>query len=53
MDRDGNEQAGVRAPMVAAPLATYTGWNLRTRGHGAWQRSHGNNARTCAVRTLP
>jgi hypothetical protein len=34
VDRDGNELAGVRAPMVAAPLATYTGWNLRTRGHG-------------------
>lgn len=34
VDRDGNEVAGVRAPMVAAPLATYTGWNLRTRGHG-------------------
>lgn len=34
VDRDGNETAGVRAPMVAAPLATYTGWNLRARGHG-------------------
>jgi hypothetical protein len=34
VDRDGNDLAGVRAPMVAAPLATYTGWNLRTRGHG-------------------
>lgn len=34
VDRDGNDIAGVRAPMVAAPLATYTGWNLRGRGHG-------------------
>jgi hypothetical protein len=34
VDRDGNETAGIRAPMVAAPLATYTGWNLRARGHG-------------------
>lgn len=34
VDRDGNDVAGVRAPMVAAPLATYTGWNLRGRGHG-------------------
>lgn len=33
-DEDGNDLAGVRAPMVAAPLATYTGWNLRVRGHG-------------------
>ncbi|MDP6389688.1 MAG: alpha/beta hydrolase domain-containing protein [Alphaproteobacteria bacterium] len=34
VDQDGNDVAGVRAPMVAAPLATYTGWNLRVRGHG-------------------
>lgn len=34
VDADGNDAAGVRAPMVAAPLATYTGWNLRDRGFG-------------------
>jgi len=34
LDGDGNDIAGVRAPMVAAPLATYTGWNIRGRGHG-------------------
>jgi hypothetical protein len=28
-DADGNELAGVRLPAVAAPLATYTGWNSR------------------------
>jgi hypothetical protein len=28
-DSDGNDIAGVRLPDVAAPLATYTGWNLR------------------------
>jgi hypothetical protein len=33
-DGDGNDKAGVRAPMVEAPLATYTGWNLRARGFG-------------------
>ena len=33
-DKDGNEVAGVRAPMVQAPLATYTGWNVRMRGFG-------------------
>ncbi len=33
-DQDGNEIAGVRAPMVAAPLATYTGWNIRAPGFG-------------------
>jgi hypothetical protein len=32
-DADGNDIAGVRAPMVQAPLATYTGWNMRARGH--------------------
>ena len=34
VDADGNDAAGVRVPMVEAPLATYTGWNLRSRGHG-------------------
>ena len=33
-DADGNDIAGVRAPMVQAPLATYTGWNIRVRGFG-------------------
>jgi hypothetical protein len=37
VDEDGNEVAGVRAPMVQAPLATYNGWNMRAPGlgHGA------------------
>lgn len=37
VDADGNDIAGVRAPMVAAPLGTYTGWNLRQQhlGNGA------------------
>ena len=34
VDADGNEVAGVRAPMVGAPLGTYTGWNMRARGFG-------------------
>jgi len=34
VDADGNDRAGVRVPMVQAPLGTYTGWNLRSRGHG-------------------
>jgi hypothetical protein len=34
VDADGNEIAGLRAPMVAAPLATYAGWNIRARGYG-------------------
>jgi hypothetical protein len=32
-DADGNEVAGIRAPEVAAPLATYMSWNVRTTGH--------------------
>jgi hypothetical protein len=27
-DADGNEIAGIRLPPIAAPIATYTGWNL-------------------------
>ena len=44
VDRDGNDMPGVRAPMVAAPLGTYTGWNLRARGfgHGAQLRFEGS-----------
>jgi len=34
VDEDGNDVPGVRAPMVQAPLATYTGWSLRARGFG-------------------
>src|SRR2546428_1421459 len=32
-DRDGNDVAGVRLPDVTMPLATYTGWALRS---GVW-----------------
>ncbi len=32
VDADGNEIAGVRAPMVAAPVGTFAGWNIRRRG---------------------
>jgi len=28
-DADGNVLAGIRLPDIAAPVATYTGWNLR------------------------
>ena len=44
VDIDGNDIAGIRAPMVAAPLATYTGWNLRVRffGEGAMHEFSGS-----------
>jgi hypothetical protein len=32
-DRDGNDIAGIRLPELTVPLATYTGWGLRS---GAW-----------------
>ncbi len=35
VDADGNELAGIRLPEVAVPLATYTGWNLRSKEAGA------------------
>jgi len=34
VDEDGNECDGVKAPMAAVPLGTYTGWNIFGRGHG-------------------
>lgn len=44
VDGDGNDIAGVRAPMVQAPLGTYCGWNLRARGfgHGAMHEFSGS-----------
>lgn len=35
VDRDGNETSGILAPMIQAPLATFTGWNLRKPEQGA------------------
>ncbi len=34
VDGDGNELAGIAFPDVAAPLATYTGWNFRNPAIG-------------------
>jgi hypothetical protein len=35
VDQDGNETAGVRMPELAVPLATYAGWNMRSKEIGA------------------
>ena len=35
VNEDGNERDGVRSPELAAPLATYTGWNMRDPSIGA------------------
>ena len=32
VDADGNEIAGVKSPLLSAPLGTYTGWNITTSG---------------------
>ena len=32
VDADGNEVAGIRSPLQAAPLGTYTGWNVTANG---------------------
>ena len=34
VDRDGNEIAGIRLPPVEAPIATTTGWGLRSAAFG-------------------
>jgi hypothetical protein len=33
-DADGNGDGGVRHPLLIAPVATHTGWNLRAKGYG-------------------
>jgi len=35
VDADGNDLGGIRLPEIAVPLATYTGWNLRSAATGA------------------
>ena len=35
VDVDGNETSGIRNPMLAAPLGSYTGWNMRQASQGA------------------
>jgi len=35
VDPNGNELGGIRMPEVAVPLASYTGWNLRSPSIGA------------------
>lgn len=35
VDEHGNDLGGIRLPQLAAPLATYTGWNLRDPKIGA------------------
>lgn len=37
VDADGNEVAGIKSPLLAAPLGTYTGWNVTTSGMYAGQ----------------
>lgn len=56
VDADGNEMAGLRLPMVAVPLATHTGWNLRHReigGAGQILSSGGATGGTLAGSTIP
>jgi hypothetical protein len=31
VDRDGNDVAGIRLPIVQVPIGTYAGWNLQPR----------------------
>jgi hypothetical protein len=35
VDADGNDRGGISLPEIAIPLATYTGWNLRSATIGA------------------
>jgi hypothetical protein len=37
IDRDGNELAGIKSPLVANPLGTYLGWNVTLSGFARGQ----------------
>ena len=56
VDEDGNEKAGIRMPIVQAPLATYAGWNLRHAdigGEGQILSSGGATGGTLIGSTIP
>ena len=56
VDEDGNEQSGIRLPLVTVPLATHTGWNLRHAeigGEGQILSSGGATGGTLAGSTIP
>ena len=38
VDGDGNTQGGLRLPDIAVPLATYTGWNFRSKAIGGTEQ---------------
>jgi len=38
IDRDGNELAGIKSPLVANPLGTYLGWNVTLSGFARGQQ---------------
>ncbi len=46
LDRDGNELGGIRLPAVAAPLATFTGWNRFRESVSAADHNPGNAGAT-------
>jgi hypothetical protein len=44
VDADGNMIDGIRHPNLAAPIGTYTGWNLRARGYGEGDQCAGTGS---------
>jgi hypothetical protein len=44
IDNDGNMVDGVRHPDLAAPIGTFTGWNLRREGRGVDQQCAGTGS---------
>jgi len=42
VDADGNELAGIRSPLLSAPLGTYVGWNLISSGYRAGRYCYSN-----------
>ncbi|PKB78684.1 MAG: hypothetical protein BZY88_17235, partial [SAR202 cluster bacterium Io17-Chloro-G9] len=56
VDQDGNELSGVPLPYISAPLATYTGWNLRHAdigGLGQVMSTGGASGGTLRGSTIP
>jgi hypothetical protein len=44
VDSDGNSRAGIRLPAIQAPIATYTGWNVRSAGNAEGENCVSNGS---------
>jgi hypothetical protein len=52
-DADGNDVGGIRLPEIAVPVATYSGWNIRSADFAADDMCNAAARRSRSRRQLP